>query len=367
MTDKIPEEELKRLERVGYDSSGKLRRAGSFLITDNQIVETRKKEKDVEILPLKKAVEVYPWVEELMFRAVPEDKDEYTKTAAENPPVGYFIRALPGAKVKAPVQACFFLKTTRFSQVVHNIVVAEPGSELHIITGCISAFYVKEGKHISITEYYVRKGALLTYSMVHDWSYEVEVFPRSGAEVEEEGIFVSNYVALTPARKVQSYPVAKVKRDGFAGFYSIVYAHPDTYFDLGAATLLEEPGARGEIISRVVSNGGEVISRGHILGAASKTSGHMECSGLLLGEKGYIHAIPELKGATRDTELSHEAAVGRIAPEEISYLMARGLDEESARALIIRGFLDIKIKDLPEELQKSIDEMIEKATGGGAI
>jgi hypothetical protein len=83
----------------------------------------------------------------------------------------------------------------------------------------------------------------------------------------------------------------------------------------------------------------------------------MECQGLILGEQGFVHAVPELEGCTKGLEMSHEAAVGRIAGEQITYLMARGLSEEEAIATIVRGFLDVKIQGLPPELQRELDRV----------
>jgi len=363
----IPEGEKKRLEKVGYDTSGKLSRSASFLMSDNRTLLSEKKEKKLEILSTELAVEKYPWVKDLMFKLVRKDKDDYTRLAASSPPRGFFLRVLPGAKINIPVQSCFFIKTKRLSQVVHNIIVAEPESEVHIITGCTTASYVKQGSHIGITEFYVRENATLTYTMLHDWAPEVVVYPRSSALVEKNGVFISNYIALTRVKEINSYPEAHVKDGGIARFYSIIYAQDESFFDIGAATFLEEKGARGEIINRVVSSGGRVVSRGHILGAAKDTKGHMECSGLLLNKKGMIHAIPELKGIFPETELSHEAAVGKIADEEINYLMTRGIDKDTAVSLIVRGFLDTKIKGLPPQLQKLIAGIIEKSSLGGRI
>jgi hypothetical protein len=90
----------------------------------------------------------------------------------------------------------------------------------------------------------------------------------------------------------------------------------------------------------------------------------MECSGLMLNEKGVIHSIPELRGAHPDINLAHEAAVGKISSEELSYLMTRGLTEEQARSLIIRGFLDIKIEGLPEKIQSFMEEIISRSVEG---
>ena len=117
------------------------------------------------------------------------------------------------------------------------------------------------------------------------------------------------------------------------------------------------------MITRAITNGGTIISRGAIVGEAPQTKGHIECRGLILRD-GIMHAIPEIDGRVVDVELSHEAAVGKIARDEIEYLMARGLSEEEATATIIRGFLDVRIEGLPDALQKQIDDAIDSADHG---
>lgn len=363
----LSKSDIRKLQKVGYDSSETVPRAGAFLTRDHEVVSWERRVNGLEILPLEAALQKHPWVEHLVFALVSKEKDDYTKEVAQHPLVGYFIRALPGAKITKPVQSCFFIKTARFSQMVHNIIIAEPESELHIITGCTTASYVKQGSHLGVTEFYVRENARLSYTMIHDWAPQVRVFPRSAGLVEAGGTFISNYIALTAAELVQAYPVATVKRGGIVRFNSIIYAPQGSYFDLGAAAKLVEPEAKAEIISRAVSDGGEIIARGYLEGGAAKTKGHMECSGLLLRDEGLIHAVPELKGIFPETDLSHEAAVGKIADEEIHYLMTRGLDEETATSLIVRGFLDVRLKGLPSELQQAIDTMIEKARLGSAM
>ena len=170
---------------------------------------------------------------------------------------------------------------------------------------------------------------------------------------------------MSGVKKIVSNPVAHVSAGGSAQFYSIIYSREDSYFDTGSVAMLNGDGASGEIVSRVVAEAGTVISRQKLSGNVKGTIGHMECSGLLINERGVIHSIPELRGAHPDINLSHEAAVGRISKAELSYLMARGLTEDQARALIIRGFLDIKIEGLPPKVQALIDETVERSVAGG--
>jgi Fe-S cluster assembly scaffold protein SufB len=201
--------------------------------------------------------------------------------------------------------------------------------------------------------------------MIHTWSENIEVYPRSASLVEENGVFLSNYVCMQPVKKVQMYPTATLKgANSVARFSSIVIATAGSSMDLGSRAILEGSGSSAEMIARAITRGGTIISRGHINGKTAGTRGHLECKGLILKD-GIIYAIPEIEGSVVGTELSHEAAVGKLAKDEIEYLMSRGLDEDEATATIIRGFLDVKISGLPEALQKQIDASIDEAEKSG--
>ena len=243
---------------------------------------------------------------------------------------------------------------------MHNIIIAEEGSELHIITGCATAPDQESGLHLGISEIYIKPGAKLTFTMIHRWTQGVAVRPRTGVIVEDDGVFLENYVILGPAHSVQTNPVAKcVGKGAITRFSSVVVALQDSSMDIGSQVFLDAEGSRVEIISRVVSTGGHVTSRGYIAGNAPKVKGHMECNGLILSREGFIHAVPELKSTLADVELSHEASVGKIAEEEIEYLMAQGLSRDEAVAVIVRGFLHVDIEGLPHQLTAELQRAIE--------
>jgi hypothetical protein len=114
-------------------------------------------------------------------------------------------------------------------------------------------------------------------------------------------------------------------------------------------------------ISWTITTGGLIKARGHLTGLKPEIKAHLECNGLILSDEGAIHAIPELESRAMGAEMSHEAAVGKIAEEEIEYLMARGLTEEEATATIVRGFLNVRIEGLPAELQEEVDRAIKES------
>ena len=352
----MPEEALReRLESVGIEMSPESR-SGTFLMMDQEVRELRMFRGGVEIMPIRKALEKYEWLKGYLWRAV-EVKDEYCREVEEDFNC-YFIRALPNSKVEIPVEACLYLSRVK-KQKVHNIVIAEEGSELNVISGCTS-HPSATGMHIGVTEFYVKKNAKLTFTMIHSWNEDIEVRPRSGIVVEENGTFISNYVLLTPAKLVQMYPTARLKRNARAVFSSVVIAFKNAFIDMGNRVILEESGSRAEIISRSISKGGRVVARGHIVAEARDVKGHLECRGLIL-EEGEILAIPELEAKCPNVDLSHEAAIGRIAEEEIFYLMSRGMTQEEATATIIRGFMEVDVKGLPPVLKREIDKAIELA------
>ena len=123
--------------------------------------------------------------------------------------------------------------------------------------------------------------------------------------------------------------------------------------------ILNGRGAKTEIISRALTTGGNITARGYIEGNAPEVKGHLECRGLILQGGGVIHAIPELKGTLSGIDLYHEAAVGKIAEEEVEYLMARGLTRTEATATIVRGFLRVDIEGLPPVLSAELQRVVE--------
>lgn len=359
----LSEEDRNRLELAGLDMEME-ERSGSFFQVDQEIRHAHSGTEGIEVLPIAEALQKYEWFKDYYWNAVDKDLDRFTQyVAKQEAQRGFAIIAHKGAKAIYPLQACLYLAGAKV-QYVHNIVIAEEGAELHLISGCVSAAGTTAGAHIGVTEIYVGKNARVTSTMIHNWSESISVYPRSATVIEEGGVFLSNYVCMQPVRHIDMNPIATLKgKDAVARFSSVVVGLPGSELDLGSRAILKASGCSAEVVSRMITRGGNIISRGEIRGEVSGTKGHIECKGLIL-EDGMIHAIPEIAGLVVDTELSHEAAVGRIARDEIEYLMSRGLDEETATATIIRGFLDVKIRGLPETLQRQIDAAIDAAEAG---
>lgn len=357
-------EERTHLLKAGIELTDE-EHAGTFLQADKEVVHCRANQPGVEVLPITMAMALYDWVPDHLWRLVQVDADKYTARAELELDNGYFIRALPGVHVAQPVESCLYLRTDRFAQHVHNLVVVEAGAELHVITGCTAHPGVISGLHVGVSEFYVRPGGKMTFTMVHNWAEDIHVRPRTGVLVEEDGLFISNYILLRPVKSVQMYPTVTLAGPrAVASLNSIVMAHPGSEVDVGGRVILKAPHSRAEIIARTITTGGLSISRGHLVGLEPDIKAHLECRGLILAPTGQVYAIPELDGRVAGVDMSHEAAVGRIAAEEIEYLMARGLNEEEAVSTIVRGFLRVKIEGLPPALEAEIEKTIQE-TGRG--
>jgi len=345
---------------AGIILDGSDQRSGSFLQMDNRPVHFSAQQEGIEVMSTREALAKYDWLQDYWWKAVAVDTDKYTANVELHQGDGYFIRSLRGQKSIFPVQACLYLAGNRVIQNVHNIVIAEENSELHIITGCTTAPRNDPGLHLGVSEFYIKKGAKVTFTMIHNWNPQVAVRPRTGVIVEEDGLYLSNYILMKPVGSLQMNPLARcIGKNAVVRFNSIMMASPGSNLDVGSRTILDAQGCRTEVISRAITTGGFITARGYIEGNAPDVKGHLECRGLILGERGVIYAVPELKGTLAGIDLSHEAAVGKIAEEEVEYLMARGLSRSEATATIVRGFLRVDIEGLPDVLEAEIKKAVE--------
>lgn len=344
-------------------------RSASFFHLDEKALFSKVMDEykdQVEVLDINEALKKYGWLKEYCWKALDRDKDEYTRKTGEKAMGGYFMRIYKNQKVDVPIQSCMFISKKDFRQYVHNIIIAEEGSEAQIISGCASTEETGSSEHVGVSEFYIKKGAKLTFTMIHNWAENMKIRPRSAAIIEDNASYFSNYVILKPVKDLQAYPTSYCAgKNSVARFSSLVCAEKNSLMDVGSRAVLEGENSRAEIISRAIAkDSAKIISRGDLRNKNPGVKGHLECHGLLLGKESVVHAIPELYATGEGSDMSHEAAVGKIAEREIFYLMSRGMAKEDATALIIRGFLDTSILNLPAELEKTIKTMTEQVSAG---
>jgi uncharacterized protein len=327
---------------------------GSLFIQNKKPIYNFKNNDKLEIIDIKTALKQYKWAKKYYWNIIDPQKDEYTKKVSKDLHQGYFIRSFEGQKVSVPVQACLYIALNGFTQNIHNIIIAEKNSELNINTGCLTASYVNKATHIGITEIYVKEGAKVTFTMIHNWGKDVIVRPRTATLVNKNGKFISNYVCIKPVKDLQMAPNCNLEGERSMGIYnSYLYGYENSNIDLGTNIFLRGKNARSEITTRAVCDSGKILVKAYNSGEAAGIKSHLECRGIILSEKGNMRAIPELDAHLPDLEMTHEASIGKISQEAIEYLMSRGLSEKEALSLIVKGFLDYTSVVLPtkEDLQ----------------
>ncbi|MGD8780883.1 MAG: SufD family Fe-S cluster assembly protein [Ignavibacteria bacterium] len=363
----LKKDEVGTLKAVGVNLDDNSE-TGKFLMYGSSVFTFLPQIDGLEIIPLKEVFQIYPDIKDKYhFKAVDKDQDEFTKTAYTKEQNGYFIRVRKNVIVDMPLYTAMFMHKEMSTMCIHNIVVLEEGAQLHLVTGCASGCTLKAGLHIAVSEHFVGKRAKLTNTMIHNWGTDFIIRPRTATIVEEGGTFVSNYYSVKPPKHIQTNPFTHLKgRNANAKYMTILAALPDTYCDIGGTVQMDGENSGAELVARAVNYGGTVVQTGLLIGAAKDTKAHVDCSGLMLSDKGIIEAIPGLRAMHPDARMSHEAAIGRINIGEVNYLQSKGLDEMQAIALIIRGFLDIgiEVEGLDFELEETIREIAELSGHG---
>ena len=323
---------------------------------------------DIELLPIGEALKRYGWFrEQYYWQAVPADYNDYTAKCAASPEAqGFFIHVKQGAKIPYPVQACLYMTRGDIVQMVHNVVILEEGAELNLITGCALRHGIYSGAHVGVTESYVGQNAKLISTMVHSWSPESEVRPHSGTIVEAGGTYVDNYCSLRPARSVQSNPRTWLNGErASAKYLTVILGSEGSSMQIGGEVYLNGENTSAELAHRAICTGGRIYQEGLLIGNASCRA-HVDCAGMVLAasNEGFIQSIPGLRSLHPEARMSHEASIGKIAPEQVEYLQTRGMDERQAISLIIRGFLGADIVGLGADLDARIAEIAELAGHG---
>jgi hypothetical protein len=320
-----------------------------IVLNDHQPLLTEISEEDLQILNIKNS-KVQKYIKQ--YELQENTFDEYT---------GYLINLAKDSQ--SSIQTCFLTSQSGFEQNVRNVIIAEEDSQLEIFTGCLSNAHVQGNIHNAITDMFVGKNATMTFNMIHSWGETSKVFPKTRVHVEDGGVFISNYVVWEKVKEISSNPQAFVKDGGKAVMQSLVYSHPESKLDIGGKILLEGKQSRGEILSSVVSGGGNYKTVTEIVGKGDESRGHIECNAVLLDKVDNVETVPLLKAKNSSVQLSHEASIGKISKEEVEYLQTKGLSKDVARELIVKGFVNDSVKKMPSLIQEKIEEMMAGGKG----
>ena len=355
----------KYMENVGI-MADEIGRSGTLMFIDNRPSHCSPDvQEGLELMSTSEALKKYDGLKDHYWKAMDPTKDKYTARTYLEDSDGYFVRVRSGYHIKNPLQTCMLLNKDRSIQNLHNIIIVEDNASLEMITGCSTAHHADDALHVGVSEIYLGDRSNLTFSMIHSWGKQTGVRPRTSCIVGRNSNYTNNYVILNPVGTLQSFPVATLGDGSSATYNTMCIAHESSDIDTGGMVNLNGRRSKAEIMSRSISMGGKMCARGRMVGNAPEAKGHLECRSIILKDGGTTLAIPELEAHIADVEMTHEAAVGKVARDQIEYLMSRGLSEDEAVSMIVKGFLSGgSIDGLPPELQKELNEAIAKANLG---
>lgn len=353
-----------RLRRIGYGNESE--HAGTCVIIDQDVSRVRVNSPEVEILPLAEALSRHEWVQGLMFGLIDPDENEHVQQVSESvdPPVGYFVHVRAGAKVSLPVQLFTLLGTPQGRQHLHSIVVVDEGAEVEMISGSTVPANVHAGRHVSISETYLRAGASYRSVSVEQWGDDMEVYDYSRTQVGAGATSIGTSIMMSGLRYYHSESTVTIDEGGVCHDQSVMFSPEGTERVVQNDIVLAGEGAHAESLARMVTAGGRITNRSSLVGDGENSTGYLGCDGLKLTDRGQIHSAPALIANSSTSQLSHEASIGVIGAEKIAYLMASGLSEERARDLLIQGFLDLDEQLIPEAIRDEVKEMIATAKSG---
>ena len=338
-------------------------RAATFTVVDRSVVfaDVRRRFDDrIELLPIAEAVDHDPRAAAVAWSVLDPNHDEAVAEAHRAPTGGFYVRVPPGRHITMPIQACLLLSTSGSRQVLHNVIIVEEEAELSMITGCAAPAGVRHGTHIGVTEIVLGPGATFTDTMIHRWSPDGEVLPRSALVAGRDATHLGNYVLLEPPRHLQSESVVHLDGDrSRTETRSIVHGTGSANIDLSTEVHLKAAGTSADSVARAIARDrSDIALRAELVGHHDRTKGRLDCRGLLQSPDACITAVPELRAdhAPR-SQLAHEASIGPISEEAIEYLMTRGVERQEATAAITRGFLKAGLPRLPPLLERRIREL----------
>ncbi len=355
----------KYMENVGIIAD-EIDRSGTLMFIDNKPSHcTPNVQEGLELMSTSEALKKYNGLKDHFWKAMDPTKDKYTAKTYLEDSDGYFVRVKSGYHIKNPLQTCMLLDKDKSIQNLHNIIIVEDNASLEMLTGCSTAHHADDALHVGVSEIYLGDNSNLTFSMIHSWGKQTGVRPRTSCMVGKNSNYTNNYVILNPVGSLQSFPVSTLGDNSSATYNTMCIAHESSDIDTGGMVNLNGRKSKAEIMSRSISTGGKMCARGRMVGNAPEAKGHLECRSIILKDGGTTLAIPELEAHIADVEMTHEAAVGKVAREQIEYLMSRGLSEDEAVSMIVKGFLSGgNINGLPAQLQDELNDAIAKANLG---
>ena len=365
--DMVPESIKETYEKLGIPEAERKYLAGVTAQYESEVVYHRNRE-DLEKLgvlfsDMDTAVREYPEIVQEYFGTIIPPNDN--KFAALNSAVwsgGSFIYVPPGVHLDQPLQAYFRINAENMGQFERTLIIVDEGAFVHYVEGCSAPTYSSDSLHSAVVEIVVKEGGRCRYTTIQNWSNNVYNLVTKRAAAYRNATM--EWVDGNLGSKVTSkYPAVWLMEEGAHGeVLSIAFAGAGQHLDAGAKMVHVAPNTTSLITSKSVSkDGGRAGYRGlvRVEPGAEESRSFVRCDALILDEDSRSDTYPYMEIEEANIDIGHEATVSKVGEDQLFYLMSRGLTEEQATAMVVAGFIEPIVKELPMEYAVELNRLIE--------
>lgn len=275
---------------------------------------------------------------------------------------GSFVYIPAGVKVDIPLQAYFRINAENMGQFERTLILVEEGAQVHYVEGCTAPIYTSESLHSAVVEVLVKKGGRCRYTTIQNWASNIYNLVTKRAVAQEDALmeWVDGNLG---SRLTMKYPSVYMTGKGARGeILSIAFAGKGQHQDAGGKVVHAAPYTSSRIISKSISkNGGRASYRGllKVASGAHGSKSNVVCDALILDPASRSDTYPYIEIDEDDVKIGHEASVSKIGEEQLFYLRSRGLSEAEASTLIVAGFIEPLVKELPMEYAVEMNKLIQ--------
>jgi Fe-S cluster assembly protein SufB len=370
--DDVPEDMKNTFEKLGIPQAERELLAGVGAQFDSEVIykSLRKKWQDQGVIftDMSTALKNYPEIFKKYFATIIPAHDN--KFAALNSAVwsgGSFVYVPKGVHIDQPLQAYFRIDSKQMGQFERTLIIAEEGSYIHYVEGCSAPVYSANSLHSAVVEIVAHKDAHVRYTTIQNWSNNVYNLVTKRA-VAHEGARVEWVDGNFGSKVTMKYPAIILKGERARGqIISLAVAGKGQHQDAGGKIIHLAPNTTSNVIAKSISkNGGHSTYRGllKVAKSAHSTKASVQCDALLFDKGSRSDTYPTVDVKARDADIGHEASVSKINAEQLFYLTSRGMTEAQASAMIVNGFIDCFVKELPMEYAVEINRLIEMEMEG---
>jgi Fe-S cluster assembly protein SufB len=365
--DDVPETIKNTFDRLGIPEAERKFLAGVGAQYESEMVyhkvQEHLEEQGVIFLSIEDGLRQHPDLFREYFGTVIPIEDN--KFAALNSAVwsgGSFIYIPKGVKVDLPLQAYFRLNIANIGQFERTLIIADEGAQVHYVEGCTAPIYSSDSFHSGVIEIVVKKNARVRYTTIQNWSTNVYNLVTQRAMVHE-GATMEWVDANLGSKITMKYPSCYLIGPGAHGeILSMAFAGPGQHQDAGGKVVHVAPHTSSKVTSKSISKGtGRASYRGllKVYKGAHDVKSNVVCDALLLDDKARSDTYPYIEIDEDDVTIGHEASVSKVGEEQLFYLMSRGLSEEEATTMVVSGFIEPLVKELPMEYAIEMNRLIQ--------